>query len=544
MKNTIFKSYTKKILRSEAFISVVIVFVLALGIIGTSYALYMDVDPDTNYQLVEVGDLSIGFDNGDNTITLENMTPTEDEIAIKDTNNIFSFYIYNTGTYTVDYDIKLIPDTSTTDANGNAITPNEVLPKYINYQICKDNSKNCTEVKTLGDATDDSTINNPIYSDSLFAKKTTDLTNPSAYYFLRVWINNTYTDTANKIIKYKVVIDAKNTSGYIDNKNTLAYKVLNNENTIVNDSSPKFDISETSEEAIYKTQDNLGISYYFRGKNSYNYLNLGKMCWRIVRIEGDGSIKLVLADSKNECDSSDYNQSSTSSSFIENLSVSYSANNYTKENGAKYEGSDIQQFLNCWLQGNQNCSGLRGYNDLEKTNYQENISVYVENKIDDSYLKEADWCNDISYDKTKQFPGENGDLSYYKHNSFIRLSNAIPTLKCDGNMIYKGKIGLLSADEVMFAGIPLDRTGSDNNYLMTNASKEKWYTMTPLKLYINDLTTNYYSPDIALINTEGYLIGESDYITSFNAIRPSIVLKANTLYASGNGTYQEPYEIK
>ena len=69
MKNSIFKSYSKKILKSEAFVSVIIVFVLAIGIISTSYALYMDVDKDTDYQLVQVGDLSIGFDKGDNTIS-------------------------------------------------------------------------------------------------------------------------------------------------------------------------------------------------------------------------------------------------------------------------------------------------------------------------------------------------------------------------------------------------------------------------------------------------------------------------------------------
>ena len=124
MRNSIFKSYAKKILRSEAFLSVIVVFVLALGIIGTSYALYMDVDTDTNYQLVEVGDLSIGFDNGDNTISMENMTPMEDEIALKSAENIFSFYIYNTGGYSVNYDINLVPDDRTLDDEGNSLTPN------------------------------------------------------------------------------------------------------------------------------------------------------------------------------------------------------------------------------------------------------------------------------------------------------------------------------------------------------------------------------------------------------------------------------------
>ena len=35
MTNSILKSYLKKILKSEAFVSVIIVFVLAIGIIGT-----------------------------------------------------------------------------------------------------------------------------------------------------------------------------------------------------------------------------------------------------------------------------------------------------------------------------------------------------------------------------------------------------------------------------------------------------------------------------------------------------------------------------
>ena len=81
MRNSILKSYFKKFIRSEAFVSVIIVFVLAIGIIGTSYALYMDVDTDTDYQLVEVGDLSVGFDNGENTFTLNYLTPTDDDIA-------------------------------------------------------------------------------------------------------------------------------------------------------------------------------------------------------------------------------------------------------------------------------------------------------------------------------------------------------------------------------------------------------------------------------------------------------------------------------
>ena len=243
MKNSIYKNFAKKIIKSEAFVSVMIVFVLALGIIGTSYAIYMDVDTDTNYQLVEVGDLSIGFNNGSNIIELTNMTPTSDEIAITQSDNLTSFYIYNTGTYTANYKIKLV------SADGN-----QVETKYINYQICRDNSENCKSINTLNE-----TGETMIYTDELTPNSTaldTNNTSPSAYYFVRIWINDQYTDIEEaKTIKLKINVEATNASGYLDNDNTLAGAILNNPNITINNTEPIFNGVATEELALFKGED-------------------------------------------------------------------------------------------------------------------------------------------------------------------------------------------------------------------------------------------------------------------------------------------------
>ena len=204
MKNSIFKSYSKRILRSEAFISVIVVFVLALGIIGTSYALYMDVDTDTDYQLVEVGDLKIDFDNIDNStnpedyskITLTNMIPMEDELGTTQTDNIFSFRIYNTGTYIVNYNIKLVT------ADGNFVDS-----KYINFQLCKDDATHCNDVQPLSNISD-----SIIREDHISPAKEGE--DASVYYFMRIWINNEYPldTTENKDIVLRVLIEATNVS--------------------------------------------------------------------------------------------------------------------------------------------------------------------------------------------------------------------------------------------------------------------------------------------------------------------------------------------
>ena len=309
MKNNIFRSYFKKILKSEAFISIFIVFVIALSIMGTSYALYMDVDSDTDYELVNVGDLSIGFDNGDNTIKLDNMTPTEDEIALTLNNNIFSFYIYNLGTYTANYSIKLVPSST-----------NEVDTKYINYQICKDDSSNCEDINTLSNKD-----NNIIYNDTLTPKKNTDERNPSTYYFIRIWINNKFTLLESKKINLKVVVEAKNASTILDNTNTLAGALLNNNEIIYN---VKPNLNDTNNPGIYKIKDNYGDSYYFRGNMDNNYVIVDNMCFKAYRIEGDASVRLILENVDNDCIFNNYDIGKSNidnetilDNFLEKLSI-------------------------------------------------------------------------------------------------------------------------------------------------------------------------------------------------------------------------------
>ena len=60
-------------------------------------------------------------------------------------------------------------------------------------------------------------------------------------------------------------------------------------------------ITNVPESVISTIQDEYGTSYYYRGAVKNNYVNFNEMCWRIVRIEGDGSVKLLLEDRYVEC---------------------------------------------------------------------------------------------------------------------------------------------------------------------------------------------------------------------------------------------------
>lgn len=523
MRNSIFKSYTKKILRSEAFISVIIVFVLALGIIGTSYALYMDVDTDTDYQLVEVGDLKISFDNKDNStnpndynkISLTNMTPMEDEIGIGQTDNLFSFRIYNTGTYDALYDIKLVTDTD-----------NEVELDYINYQLCKETSDTCEEVKTLSGVSD-----SIIYSDSLKANVET-----GDFYILRVWINNQYPETnIDQTVSLKVVIEAKNISYKVLADTILesarkAAKEGSTTRTVFTEpdnlpTTPGIDPSGENERILsYADDDYTTItgqpSYYFRGNVEDNYLTFNEMCWRIVRIEGDGSIKIVLTDYENGC--------------------SLETENKDKSNiGSGHYGYKTVdgKFLVDYI-GNE--SGMRkAFNDW--------VSGSDFTDVTREQLKEDNWCIGNmrdAFDSGEVIGGvsnlinSNISFNYIAANKFY--DTYTPSLICTktglDEEVDENHIGTLTFDEVVFAGAS---TGEDNSSYIFDNFSGYWWTLSP----------SYYMANFDSVFSvgNGYFddfSGGSDS-SDFRTFRPSVTLESNIkIEISGIGTIDNPYIVE
>ena len=601
MRNSILKSYLKKFIRSEAFISVIIVFVLAIGIIGTSYALYMDVDTDTDYQLVEVGDLSVGFDNGDSTFTLNYLTPTDDDIATNKVqsdiskeiskNNFFSFYIYNNGNYTANFDIKLVPQEGS------------ISSEYLRYQICKDNIENCKDIKTLSEAE-----NSIIFNDELSPNRTETQTNPSAYYFLRVWVSSEYGDkvSENDKVVLKVEIEAKNASGYLDNDNTLVGKLLSDDRVKINNTVPKFDgiadyvetgNKDSGELGLFKAADDYGISYYYRGAQSYNYVNFAGFTWRVVRINGDGSIRLILegtlANVKQKGETNEVYKNSAlialdSDGFVKFNSLiednAYAGYMYgligATENVCVITNSEGEKSIDTTITTESACvSGewMSGYDATHININDSTIKTYIDTFYEQYLLKYKDYIADTMFcgDKSLARLEINGgeiQLGYGQNEtiySFVDRGEIIsdeilimlPTLECAKNATntysrYTSKIdtktttnkgvevnndltypiALLSADEVVMAG--QSPAATNNSYYLyiipeNDWLHSSWWTMTPYTGGF-EATGFFISGDLLLTGS----------VESIPGVRPVINLKADVLYKTGDGTSETPYEIK
>lgn len=111
---------------------------------------------------------------------------------------------------------------------------------------------------------------------------------------------------------------------------------------------------------IYSAKDDLGTSYYFRGNVTNNYVKFANKYWRIIRINGDGTIRMIYAGTNAHVNG--YNDSSANDMSIGSSTFNSSTNDntyvgymYGTEGGATYANthsnttnSTIKTTLDSW----------------------------------------------------------------------------------------------------------------------------------------------------------------------------------------------------
>ena len=299
----------------------------------------------------------------------------------------------------------------------------------------------------------------------------------------------------------------------------------------------------TTEALLASTEDDYGTSYYFRGAVKNNYVQFANKCWRIVRIVGDGSVKLVL-----------HNDNTTGTA-----NPCASANNSTNAAFARYSGTTYKSAFNENYDDNAYVGfkyGTAGSSDYASTHANTNKSTILTNletwynnnlKTYESVINDNVWCNDktnvtdTTYDPANITPtglGYGSNNTYYA--SFQRLVSADgttggtgPSLKCNGELSkITSKVGLITADELAYAGYArglLDTT----TYLQENATDTYWWSLSPCD----------FKDGGALVWTVGFGTFSRDAVEdTYYGVRPSISLKSTT-NVTGNGTSDTPYII-
>jgi hypothetical protein len=302
-------------------------------------------------------------------------------------------------------------------------------------------------------------------------------------------------------------------------------------------------VKNITEALLARTEDDDGISYYFRGAVKNNYVEFANKCWRIVRISGDKTVKLVLhndntSNVSNPCSSS---SNSTTSAFARYSGTSYvSQFNEISDDNAGIGFMYGTPYSTSYAETHENINKSTILTSLEKW-YNNNLLTY-ESKIADTV-----WCNDksivtdLTYDPWGWNPtglGYGENVTYY--NPTKRLVNGGgstggtgPSLKCNGTLSkVTTKIGLLSADEVAFAGYAYNLIGA-GSYLQENATDDYWWLLSP----DSDLGN---MPCVWLV-IDGMLLNDS--VSDEIGVRPAISLSPS-ITVIGSGTSEEPYVVQ
>jgi len=105
-----------------------------------------------------------------------------------------------------------------------------------------------------------------------------------SYYILNTWGEISY-NTAYKINAYTKSVGASSTTYTITDADVYTSKALD---------------SYDSEVGLYATTDDDGTTYFYRGLVKNNYVSFGGYIWRIIRINGNGTIRMIYAGASAE----------------------------------------------------------------------------------------------------------------------------------------------------------------------------------------------------------------------------------------------------
>ena len=344
-------------------------------------------------------------------------------------------------------------------------------------------------------------------------------------------------------------------------------------------------VTTASDKGMYKAQDDLGTSYYFRGAVDNNWVKYGKytkdtyytydgdynyslvsscdgldncfkiaskgddMYWRIIRINGDNSIRMIYAGTyapdantkvtltesgnfdddgnliggqKTAVGNSKFNQNYDSAEYV----------GYMYEIGKQHgtsQSSDIKTYLEDWY---------ANYTDLNVSNTKITDQIYCNDRTAST--------SNVAYSTTNYTTltswNSKGTTYYYGANGRVWNNPVSPDYKCPvasdkfttttvkGNGKLSYPVGLISADEITFAGLPAGKT-NNSFYLYTG---DYYWAGSPREFRVGDGANGFEVSD------DGYLGDGSVYRDS--GVRGVVSLSSESKLL-GSGTYNDVYTV-
>ena len=353
---------------------------------------------------------------------------------------------------------------------------------------------------------------------------------------------------------------------YVLLKSTGASSVAEAKSQIESKTKPDFStVTTASDKGMYSAKDDLGTSYYFRGAVDNNWVKYGKytkdmyncnngtisatdtgnsctkiassgddIYWRIIRINGDGSIRMIYSGVKAPTESTKVIKTTDTSLGDSKFNAKYDSAEYVGymytigEQHGTSKSSDIKTYLDNWY---------ANYTDLNKTGTKITDQIYCNDRTAST--------SDVAYSKTNYTTltswNSTGTNYYYGANGRVWNNPVSPDYKCPvasdkfttttvkGNGKLSYPVGLISADEITFAGLPAGRA-NNSFYLYT---RDYYWAGSPYDFFG--------SSSIEFRVGGGGDLGSND-VYYVRGVRPVVSLSSESKLL-GSGTYNDVYTV-
>ena len=567
------------------FIGVLLVVTI---IIGISYAYFFNIEIKNNNTIS--GNINTKYytfeSSGNSTLSL---TINQSDLDMANASNDYSSFVSgNGGNINVSlntnglkkvycsYDLVYVPSTAYTPSTGTV----SAGLKEFTLSGTSDKGNSFSEIDVSGSSTVTLISDIKISTDTNILEKWSFT---AKYYNLDVIQDN----VAGKTFKGNIKVANTNCSfnesifalggDYILLKSTGASSVAEAKSQIESKPAPDFSTVATGNEGLYATQDDLGTSYYFRGAVDNNWLKYGKytkdmyncnygtisatdtgnsctkiassgddIYWRIIRINGDGSIRMIYSGVTPPTESTkviktedtslgnspffNANKDIGNSSVIFNDNAEYVGYMYTVgEQHGTSKSSDIKTYLDNWY---------ANYTDLNKTGTKIADQIFCNDRTAST--------SDVAYSNTNYttLTSWNSTKTTYYYGTYGRIAkDNNPILTCptesdkftvntsNGNGALTYPVGLITADEVAMAGNKWSKGSRKSYYLYTGAH---YWAGSPYK------SNSVYAEEFYVYN--GSIEPNAYIVRNSYGVRGVVSLSSESKLL-GSGTYNDVYTV-
>ena len=304
--------------RRKELLMIMFVLVLLITVVGISYAAFNYVGTGQKLNIITTGTITMEYVESTNVISMNNALPTTDATGKKrlNTGEYFDFTVKSSiaGNTDINYEIAAKEESgntfsgsniryylTTVDANGKET---EVMAPRTYYEETSGNGYTGRPADMMS-----------LYTGNLNQQGTTEVK-----YRLRLWVDESYNpqnDNGGLVYKVKVNVYGQTSDTVAQAEDTYCkdngFTKLSDCMLVMNNHEASTDIAKTAIKAkgtpdfskiapndtetdgLYMAADDDGESYYYRGAVRNNYVSFAGFMWRIIRRNGDGSIRLIYS---------------------------------------------------------------------------------------------------------------------------------------------------------------------------------------------------------------------------------------------------------